>query len=165
MRAHAAALFLDHDGALAMKTIFKTLQALSLSTLAALSLGAVAGETFTMNGRVMQLEPAGKAPDKAKASTASDAASASAAKVKVRDLASGQISVYAEGLIVTLKNAETLKSLLQDYPALTLQYAPGNYVYVKVARDQLATTFDALSADARVAAVHLRPVPVQIKPR
>ncbi len=142
-----------------MKRISKTLQTLSAAALAALSFSVMAGETFTMNGRTVQLEPAGKTQGKAKNSADNST------KITVRDLASGQISVYVEGLIITLKEAGSLKSLLQDYPALSLQYAPGSYAYVQVPRDRLATTFDALSADSRVAAVHLRPVPVQIKPR
>lgn len=142
-----------------MKSNFKVFQTLSVSALAALSFNALAADSFTMNGRAVQLEPAGKSQEKSTTNAANHA------KVKVRDLASGQISVYADGLIITLKDAGALKSLLQEYPALTLQYAPGRYAYVKVSRDQLAATFDALGADPRVIAVHLRPVPVQIKPR
>ena len=142
-----------------MKSILKTLQTLSVAALAALSFSAMAGDTFTMNGRSVELEPAGKVQSKGKGSTAHQA------NVTVRDLTSGQISVYAEGLIITLKEADSLKSMLQDYPALSLQYAPGAFAYVQVPRDRLATTFDALSTDPRVAAVHLRPVPVKIKLR
>lgn len=142
-----------------MKRLFKTLQTLSLAALAALSLNAMAGDTFTLNGRSVQLEPAAKGQEKANSNVPRYG------KVTVRDLKSGQISVYADGLIVTLKEANSLKSVLQDYPALTLQYAPGAYAYVQVPRDQLAKTFDALGADPRIAAVHLRPIPVQVKPR
>lgn len=142
-----------------MKSNFKTLQILSVAALATLGFSAVAGNSFTMNGRAVQLEPASKSQEKGVRSTATSA------KVTVRDLTSGQISVYGEGLIITLKDADTLNPVLHDYPALTLQYAPGAYAYVKVPRDRLASTFDALSADPRIAAVHLRPLPVQIKPR
>lgn len=142
-----------------MKSNFKTLQTLSVAALAALNFNAVAGNSFTMNGRTVQLEPAGKTLEKGANSEANTE------KVTVRDLTSGQISIYADGLIITLKDAATLKTVLHDYPALTLQYAPGAYAYVKVSREQLAATFNALSADPRVAAVHLRPLPVKIKPR
>lgn len=142
-----------------MKKLLITFQTLSIAAIAALSFSATAGNTFTMNGRVVQLEPVSKTLEK------DTSGAANRAKVTVRDLTSGQISVYADGLIITLKDAGILKSVLHDYPALTLQYAPGVYAYVKVPRDRLATTFDALSADPRVAAVHFRPVPVPIKPR
>ena len=142
-----------------MKNLVKTLQITSVVALTALSFCAVAGDTFTMNGRTYQLEPARKLQDKTKS------ISTSQAKVTIRDLSSGQVSVYAEGLIITLKDVGSLKPMLRDYPALSLQYPPGAYAYVKVSSDRLATTFDALSADPRVAAVHLRPIPVQIKPR
>lgn len=142
-----------------MKSLFKTLQTLSLAALGALSFSAQAGDTFTLNGRSVQLEPAVQGQGKSKSGATRQG------KVTVRDLTSGQISVYAEGLIITLKEPATLKAVLQDYPALTLQYAPGAYAYVQVPRDRLATTFDALGADPRIAAVHLRPVPVQVKPR
>lgn len=142
-----------------MKNLLKTLQATSVAALTALSFNAMAGDTFTMNGRSFQLEPPSNVQDKARSGATPQG------KVTVRDLTSGQISVYAEGLIITLKDAGNLKPVLHDYPALSLQYAPGAYAYVKVSRDRLATTFDALSADPRIAAVHLRPVPVQIRPR
>lgn len=142
-----------------MKRISRIVQTLGVAALSAISLSTFAGDTFTMNGRAVQLEPASKVQEKGINSTASHA------QVTVRDLKSGQINVYAEGLIITLKDSASLKAVLHDYPALTLQYAPGAYAYVQIPRDQLATTFDALGADLRVAAVHLRPVPVQIKPR
>ena len=142
-----------------MKNLLITFQTLSIAAITALSFSATAGNTFTMNGRSVQLQPVSKSQEKDTSSAANRA------KVTVRDLTSGQISVYADGLIITLKDAGILKSVMYDYPALTLQYAPGVYAYVQVPRDRLATTFDALSADPREAAVHLRPVPVPIKPR
>ena len=142
-----------------MKRNFKKFHTFSVAVLTTLSFSVMANNTFTLNGRAVQLEPVGKSQEKGARSAANRA------QVTVRDLTSGQTSVYADGLIITLKDAGTLKSVLNDYPAVTLQYAPGAYAYVKVSREQLATTFDALAADTRVAAVHLRPVPVQIKPR
>ena len=142
-----------------MKSLLKKLQVISVAALGAFNLVAMAGDTIIMNGRSFQLEPMTKPQYRGKNSTASSI------NVTVRDLTSGQISVYADGLIITFKDALTLTSVLNDYPAVKMQYAPGAYAYVQVPRDQLAATFNALSADARVAAVHLRPLPTRIKRR
>ena len=119
----------------------------------------MAGDTFIMNGRSVQVEPSSKTSHRGKHGTVSQG------NLTVRDLTSGQISVYADGLTLTLREGGTLKSILNDYPSITLQYAPGVYAYVKVPRDQLATLFNALNADPRVAAVHLRPMTVKTKLR
>ena len=144
-----------------MNIFLKISQKISFCMLAAMSFSAMATDTFTLNGRAVQLESAAKGLPQSK----STAAGQTDARVTVRDVASGKLSFYAEGLIITLKSTASLKPLLQDYPALILQYAPGTYAYVQVPREALAATVNALGADARVAAVHLRPVPVAIKPR
>jgi len=140
-----------------MTTHTQQLRKLCLTALLTLAANAMAANLFTMNGRTVELVPAGVATSKA--------ATATTPLITVKDVASGQVSVYASGLIITLKEASTLKALLSDYPALQLQYAPGKYAYVQVANAALASSFDALSADPRVAAVHLRPVPMRINPR
>nr|WP_319564958.1 hypothetical protein [uncultured Rhodoferax sp.] len=134
------------------------LRKLCLTALLTLATNAMAGNLFTMNGRVVELVPSSTVASKA-------TTAASAPLITVKDVASGQVKVYASGLIITLKEVGTLQALLRDYPAIQLQYAPGKYAYVQVSSAALASTFDALSADPRVEAVHLRPVPIRIKPR
>lgn len=141
-----------------MTTCTPLLRKLCLTALLTLAANAMAGHLFTMNGRAVELVPAGAVASKA-------ATAASAPLISVRDVASGQVKVYASGLIITLQEVGALKALLNDYPALSLQYAPGLYAYVQVSSAALASTFDALSVDPRVAAVHLRPVPIRVKPR
>ena len=144
-----------------MYTTLKITQTILAGLLVTLNVSAMATDTFTLNGRAVELESVSKKlPQGKNTSPRQDDA-----RVVVRDLASGQTSVYAEGLIVTLKSVDELKALLHDYPALTLEYAPGVHAFVGVQRSALAATVDALSADSRVAAVHLRPVPKQTKPR
>ena len=144
-----------------MFVVLKISQKMSSCLLAVLSFSAMATDTFTLSGRVVQLEPTKTDLQQSKSALSRQVD----ARVVVRDLASGQTSVYADGLIVTLKRAEELNALLQDHPALKLHYAPGVYAFVGVPRSALAATVDALGADSRVTAVHLRPVPKQIKPR
>ncbi len=144
-----------------MPIILKISQKISLYLLVALSFSAMAADTFTLNGRTVQLEPLGKIAQQSKSASAVQAEN----RVMLRDLASGTTSVYADGLIVTLKSAADLNAVLQDYPALTLQYAPGVHAFVQVPRNALAVTVNALGADSRVESLHLRPVPKQIKPR
>lgn len=139
----------------------KNIRQIAACLLAALSFSAMAADTFMLNGRSVQLEPARQGAQQSKSASVDKAQ----ARVVVRDLVSGQTSVYADGLIITLKNAADLRALLQNNPALSLQYAPGVYAYVRVPRGALAAAVNALNADPRVAAVHLRPVPLQIKPR
>jgi len=134
------------------------LRTLGLGILLTLASQAMAGNVFTMNGRSVELLPSTTATNKA-------TPAGSAPLISVKDVESGQVKLYASGLIITLKESRTLKALLSDYPALSLQYAPGVYAYVQVSNAALASTFDALSADPRVAAVHLRPVPIRVHPR
>ena len=144
-----------------MNTTLRISQKIVFCMLATWGFSAMATDTFTLNGRAVQLEPVEKSAQQSKSTSARQAQ----ARVTVRDLASGQTATYAEGLIITLKSVANLKALLQDYPALTLQFAPGNHAFVRLPRSALAVTVDALGADPRVAAVHLRPVPAQLKPR
>lgn len=143
----------------AMRTHMQRLRTASAAGLLVLSLGALADNNFTLHGRSVQIVPSGDANGVAAG------APREPGKVFVRDLASGQVVVYASGLIVTLKNPRDLQAVLRDHPAISLQYAPGVYAYVQVANDALAATFTALSADPRVAAVHLRPLPARVKAR
>ncbi|MBP6718680.1 MAG: hypothetical protein KA173_07425 [Rhodoferax sp.] len=144
-----------------MQVVLKISQKISSCLLAVLSFSATATDTFTLNGRAVQLEPSKTNVQQSKSASARQAD----ARVVVRDVASGQTSVYADGLIVTLKRVVDLNAVLQDHPALKLIYAPGVHAFVGVPRSALAATVDALGADPRVAAVHLRPVPKQIKLR
>lgn len=141
-----------------MKKIVPLLRKLCLTALLTLGANTMAGNLFTMNGRTVALVPAGTGTTKTATSTGDTL-------ISVKDLTSGQVNVYASGLIITLKETNTLKALLSDYPSLSLQYAPGIYAYVQVSRAALAATYDALNADPRVVAVHLRPVPIRITPR
>ena len=138
-----------------MQVVLKTSKKISVCLMAVLSCSAMATDTFTLNGRAVQLEPSKSTMQQSRSASARPADG----RVVVRDVATGQTSVYANGLIVTLKKGDELTALLRDHPALTVEYAPGVHVFVGVARSALAATVNALGADPRVAAVHLRPVP------
>ncbi|TXT39650.1 MAG: hypothetical protein FD135_2082 [Comamonadaceae bacterium] len=141
-----------------MTTKIQRMHPLCLAALLLLGGNTLAGQRFTLNGQVLEVLPSTGVSSKAASATGDSF-------ISVKEMATGQVKLYASGLIITLKQASALKALLNDYPALHLEYAPGAVAYVQLPNSALAATFDALSADARVAAVHLRPMPVPVKPR
>lgn len=142
-----------------MNKLFPTFLKIGALSLIVLSLNATAGNRFTMNGRSVQLVASGNATAKTKATSTDEG------RITVLDVESGQVSVYTNGLIITLKDASTANAVVSDYPGLTLRYTTGRYAFARVSSATLATTFDALNSDPRVSAVHLRPLPVPAKPR
>ena len=118
-------------------------------------------DSFVFKGRRVELLAPG--PDAAWSSQASRPGAEKT--VALRDLASGQVRVYASGLILRLRQPGELPALLRENPALSLQIAPGDQAYVSVEASQLPGVFRRLSQDDRVVEVQLRVLQPPLSPR
>jgi hypothetical protein len=109
-------------------------------------------DSFVFKGRQVELVAPG--PEAATVSRASRLGAEQT--ITLRDVASGQLRVYASGLVLRLRKPAELPALLRENPALRLQIAPGDLAYVSVDASQLPALFRHLSQDARVVEVQLR---------
>ena len=118
-------------------------------------------DSFVLKGR--QLEVITSGPEAAIASRASGPGAAKT--ITLRDQVSGQVRVYASGLVLKLRQPDQLQGLLRENPALKLQLAPGGHAYVSVEAGQLPAVVRRLSQDDRVVDIQLRALQPPLSPR
>lgn len=118
-------------------------------------------DSFLLNGRQVELVGPGSEDGPAPRASAPHAEDT----LTLRDLASGQVRVYASGLVLKLRQPGELPALLRGNPALRLQIAPADLAYVAVDARQLPAVFRRLSEDPRVADVQLRAIRPPLSPR
>lgn len=118
-------------------------------------------DSFLLNGRQVELLVPGSEDGPAPRASGPDAEDT----LILRDLASGQVRVYAKGLVLKLRQPGELSGLLRENPELRLQIAPGDLAYVSVDAQQLSSVFRRLSHDPRVVEIQLRAISPPLSPR